>query len=122
MAMPVTYRAEFQPEEEAKAGVLSLIGRISHHEAPQLRASLFEAIDTARTSHLLVDLAEVEAMDTASVAVLVEGLIATEGKEPEIFLCAPSDSVRRIFHLAGLEGALARCWGCRDEASRALAD
>ena len=120
--MPLTYHADFQAEAEEKAGVLSLAGRISYHQAPHLRASLFEAIDNTRTSHLLVDLAEVEAMDTASLAVLVEGLIATEGKGPEIFLCAPSESVRRIFRLAGLNGALAQCRGCRDDARRAIAD
>ena len=119
--MPSPFQAEFAPETDERPGILSLTGRISYHEATQLRAQLFEAISHS-DQHLLIDLAEVEAMDTAALAVLVEGMVATEDKKQEIFLCTPSDSVRRIFHLAGLEGALAKCWDCVDSASRASAD
>lgn len=107
--MPESYRAEFQPATEGMPGILSLAGRISYHQAPHLRAALFEAIEKTRTHQLMVKLGNVESMDTASLAVLVEGLIATHGTDSEIFLCSPSESVRRIFHLAGLDGALARC-------------
>ena len=118
--MPTSFQTEFQPEAANRPAVFSLMGRISYREAGQMRTALFEAIDREEL-HLLVDLAEVETMDTAALAVLVEGLIATENTEKEIFLCTPSDSVRRIFHLAGLEGALAKCWGCMDSASASIA-
>ncbi len=119
--MPSPFQAEFAPETDERPGILSLSGRISYREAAHLRVQLFETISHGG-QHLLIDLAEVEAMDTAALAVLVEGMVATEDKKQEIFLCTPSDSVRRIFHLAGLEGALAKCWDCVDSASRAIAD
>ena len=115
------FQAEFLPDTDERPGILSLTGRISYREAPHFRAALFEVVSRGG-QHLLVDLAEVEAMDTAALAVLVEGMVATEDKKQEIFLCTPSDSGRRIFHLAGLESVLARCWGCLDSASRAIAD
>lgn len=120
VAMPDTFQAVFKPAAPERPGILALSGRISYHQAPELRAVLFEAID--RDLPVLIDLGKVETMDTATLAVLVEGLVATEEKGQELYLCSPSDSVRRIFHLAGLDGALARCWGCVDLASRAVAD
>ena len=119
--MSSSFQAEFLPDAEGHPRILSLAGRISFREAPHLRATLFGAISPAG-HHLFIDLAKVEAMDTAALAVLVEGMVATEDEEQEIFLCAPSDSVRRIFHLAGLESALAKCWDCVDSASRAIAE
>ncbi len=119
--MPSPFQSEFRPHTAEEPGILALTGRISYREAGQLRVALFEAISHGG-ENLLVDLAEVEAMDTAALAVLVEGMLATEGLGQELFLCTPSDSVQKIFHLAGLEGALAKCWGCIDSASRAIAD
>lgn len=119
MPMPTTFQVEFSPKEAKRPGVLMLSGRISYHEAPELRTALFGALDEGET--LLIDLAQVETIDTAALAVLVEGLIATEEKGQEILLCTPSDGVRRMFHLAGLDGALARCWSCLDLASRHVA-
>ncbi len=119
--MSSPFQAKFLHDVEGRPRILSLTGRISYREAARLRATLFEAISPGG-QHVFVDLAEVEAMDTAALAVLVEGMVATEGEKQEIFLCSPSDSVRRIFHLAGLEGALANCWDCVDSASRAIAD
>lgn len=118
--MSASFQAELKIEAPESPGVLSLAGRISYHEAPELRTVLFEAIDRERP--VLVDLGKVETMDTAALAVLVEGLVATEQKGQEILLCTPSDGVRRMFHLAGLDGALARCWGCLELATAHVAD
>lgn len=120
VAMSDTFQAVYQPAALQRPGILALSGEISYHEAPQLREALSDAID--RGGPVLIDLGKVETMDTAALAVLVEGLVTTEAQGQELFLCTPSDSVRRIFHLAGLDGALARCWGCVDLASRAVAD
>lgn len=114
------FQVVFEPAAPERPNILTLSGRISYHEASRLRSALFEAIDLDRP--VLVDLGRVETMDTAALAVLVEGLATTEQKGQELLLCTPSASVRRVFHLAGLDGALARCWGCVDLASKAVAD
>ena len=108
-----TLEIEYLPEVMAETSVLHLRGAATFSEAPELRQRLFSAIDQKPTGRLVVELAEVERMDTSAMAVLVEGLIATRGSSgPNIFVCTPSSSVRDIFQLAGLEEALSRCYGC----------
>ena len=103
----------YLPEAVENTAVLHLRGKATYHEAPELRSSLFEAITSLDAGRrLVVELAEVEQIDTAGMAVLVEGLIATREQGPNIFFCTPSESVRKVFRLSGLEEALQRCYGC----------
>jgi len=114
--MPQPLEIEYQPEAVQNTAVLHLRGRASFREAPELRSRLFAAIDTlAEGTRLVVELEEVEQIDTAGMAVLVEGLIATRKRGPDLFFCTPSDSVHKVFRLAGLEEALERCFGCLGE-------
>ncbi len=101
---------EFFPDAREATATLKLGGRIGYREAPALRRALFDAIAASTDKNLVVELAMVEQMDTAAMAVLVEGCIATRGGEPPIFLMCPSRSVRKVFELAGLEEALTRCY------------
>lgn len=103
---------DFLPEAAEGTAVLHLRGHATFRQAPELRRRLFDAIDGHDVPRLVVELGEVEKMDTAAMAVLVEGLIATRRDGPDVFFCTPSDSVRKVFHLAGLEEALSRCVGC----------
>ncbi|MEM7583196.1 MAG: STAS domain-containing protein [Acidobacteriota bacterium] len=103
----------YLPEAVENTAVLHLRGTASYRQAPELRSSLFEAIQSLDSGRrLVVELAEVEQIDTAGMAVLVEGLLATRDQGPDLYFCTPSDSVRKVFRLAGLEEALQRCYGC----------
>ncbi len=112
---------EFLPDAREASAILRLGGRASYREAPDLRRALFDAIAAVRDKNLVVELGRVERMDTAALAVLVEALIATRGGEPPIFLISPSESVRRVFDLAGLEEALTRCYDCWEDFEPAAA-
>ncbi|MCP4200597.1 MAG: STAS domain-containing protein [bacterium] len=105
-----TLEIEFDPDAREATATLKLGGRAGYREAPQLRRALFDAIAASAGRNLVVELALVEKMDTAAMAVLVEGCIATRGGETPIFLMCPSSSVRKVFELAGLEEALTRCY------------
>ncbi len=104
---------DYRTEVMEKTSVLHLEGRATFKEAPELRRRLLEAMagepDDAR---LVVELGSVRHMDTAAMAVLVEGLMLTRKSGPTIYFCTPSPSVRNVFSLAGLEKALSRCLGC----------
>lgn len=50
----------------------------------------------------------------------MEGLISTRELATEIFLCGPAETVRKVFHLAGLDEALGKCATCREEALRMI--
>ncbi len=109
----------FEVEEsrlgERPGSMLRVVGDVTHREAPRLRRRLLEAIEKAHGAPLVVDLAAVHRMDTSGVAVLIEGLGRSLQDGGNVLLCAPSDSVRRVFELAGLEEALNRCFSCMEE-------
>jgi len=103
----------YHPDILENTSVLHLKGTATHKEAPELRRHIFNALGALESGRLVVELAEVDRMDTAAMAVLVEGLLASRGPDgPHIFFCTPSDSVKNIFQLAGLDEALQRCFGC----------
>lgn len=108
-ALEIDYRGDVLEN----TSVLHLKGHATYKEAPELRRRLFSAVaEEPKEGRLVVELAEVEQMDTAAMAVLVEGLMATRREGPHIYFCTPSPSVRDVFRLAGLEQALSRCYGC----------
>ena len=109
----------YLPEVDAETAVLRLSGQATYKEAPKLRRRLFEAIAERGKGRLVLELAAVEKMDTAAMAVLVEGLLETRLEPLELYFCTPSVSVRKVFELAGLEEALARCYGCLGDALKA---
>jgi anti-anti-sigma factor len=106
---------EFVPDAKEATAMLHLVGRASYREAPELRRAVFDAISVTTDKNLVIELDRVEAMDTAALAVLVEALMVTRDVDPPIFLMCPSDSVRRVFRLAGLEEALTRCYHCWED-------
>lgn len=108
-------KIEFVPDARQATATLKLGGRASYEEAPELHRALFDAIEIAKDKNLVVELAGVEAMDTAAMAVLLEALMATRDGEPAIFLMSPSPSVQKVFALAGLEEALTRCYTCWED-------
>lgn len=116
---PSPLATEFRPEAIADTDVLHLRGRVTYREAPDLRRALFDAI-AGGDGNLVVELRDVETMDTAGMAVLVEGLLATRDRGPKLYFCSPSESVRKVFRLAGLEQALARCYGCLEELRKVI--
>ena len=54
----------------------------------------------------------------ASLAVLVEGLAAGHEQQSTVVLCGPSQELRDLFRLAGLEGSVCGCNSCQEEAER----
>ncbi|MEO1367388.1 MAG: STAS domain-containing protein [Acidobacteriota bacterium] len=107
------------PDVAPRTDVLHLAGSVTYAQASELRRHLFDAIETRGDEaggRLVLELADVETMDTSAMAVLVEGLLATRRSGPHVSFCTPSRSVRKVFELAGLTEALERCYGCLDDA------
>jgi len=108
------------PSSAGSVGI-ALRGRISYREAPELREAVLVTLARRDVTSVVVDLAEVDRMDTSGVAVLVEALKETRKRNVTMMLCAPSPSVIEIFHLAGLDEALKCCCATPAEAHRRLA-
>ena len=111
---------EFVPRGEADADLFLVRGIASMRDALSLRRSLRQAISESSQRFLLVDLHGVQRIDIAAIAMLVEALLCRADDSPEILLCGPSESVRRVFRMAHLQGLLGRCYSCREEAQRLI--
>ena len=79
---------DYIPEALEGTAVLHLTGAATFVEAPELRKELFGALESLHGGRLVVELADVERMDTAAMAVLVEGLLETRGRPrgPDLLL------------------------------------
>lgn len=112
---------EFEPEAMPASAMFRLRGQASYREAAELRRALFEAIEATDDRNLIVELEEVDSIDTAAMAVLIEALKITHDRGPDMYLVCASEAVRLVFRLAGLEDALTRCFSCMAEMEQAIA-
>ncbi|MDQ3797488.1 MAG: STAS domain-containing protein [Pseudomonadota bacterium] len=104
------FKAQWRfPKAPKPHASLALSGRISYVEAPELREILFSMIRQDAPPHLVVELGALEQIDTAGIAVLVEGLATAQASDKKLLLCGPSDRVRATFEMAGLKEALHSC-------------
>ena len=118
-----TFQTEIRPVAGLEdASTLRVRGRIRYAQAPALRQDLLDWVARSRASRLIIELEEVEEMDTSGVAVLVETLAFGRDRSKRILLCSPSESVMRLFRLAGFEEALKACCPSPAEALRRLRD
>jgi len=83
-------------------------GFIDLSRSPSLRTALAE-VHRARPTRVVVDLSQVDYMDSSGVATFVEALqIARTNKIP-LVLCAMQDRVRSIFEIARLDMVFTIC-------------
>lgn len=85
--------------------VLMPIGDIDLSRSPDLLAEI-TAISKQHPQRLIVDLAEVDYMDSSGVAVLVLAYKLLTGGGSRLILCGMKDKVRAIFEIARLDTVL----------------
>ena len=112
---------DYNPQAGEYTAQLTVSGAVTFREAPELREQLLQAIKAHPERNLVVELGQVTRFDTAAMAVLLEGLMLTTGIEPEVFLVGATESVTKVFRLAGFEDALVRCFGCMDDIQQQIA-
>lgn len=81
---------------------LRVAGEIDAHTAPLIA----DAIEASEHDRLVVDLAEVEFVDSSGLRVLIDAHQQRVGAGRSIVLANPSAVVRRLFEIAGVEGYL----------------
>ena len=89
---------------ETKSGAIILApeGDIDLAHSPTLRSSLRQA-QAGKPQRLIVDLAQVDYMDSSGVATLVEALQTARRNTTKMVLCCMKDRVRSIFEIARLD-------------------
>ena len=91
---------QIQTEEYvSKITTLSPVGRLDSFSAPQLRAKIVAMIEAGH-NQIVLDLRQIEFMDSAGIAVLVNTLKRTRQVGGDTILVTPTDdSTMRMFRL-----------------------
>ena len=105
-----------------EAETVHVRGRVTLDEAGQAREALLDAVDRHDGSKIVLELAGIEEIDTSGAAVLAEALKLGLTRGKRVLLCSPSESVMRIFRLAGFEDVLEHCCFDAQETWRRLQD
>ncbi len=87
--------------------VVTAVGEVDLHTAPQLEAALAEQI-AAGHPRLVVDLSGVGFLDSTGLGVLVKALKAAREGEGWIRLVVTSPRIARVFEITGLDAQLPR--------------
>jgi anti-anti-sigma factor len=115
-----TQVAEVPDVPEATAVRIKGVAR--YPQVPKLRQVILEEIERTSAPRVVIELGQVTKMDTSGAAVLVEALLFGRDRGKTILLCSPSESVLRMFRLAGFEDAIkASCSSPAETRRRLLA-
>lgn len=90
--------------DEANLRIIGLTGRFDAHEVDGFATTVDRLIESGATT-LGVDLSGVDFIDSSALAELVRVSKATKGKGGSLELHQPSDPVRVILELTGLDKA-----------------
>jgi len=79
-----------------------LSGELDEHAAQSVRISLDELFDGDSFSQVIIDLSELDFMDSTGIGVLLGRYKRLKTRNIPIFICNPSTHAERIFKMTGL--------------------
>lgn len=92
-------------ERQNDAVVIHLVGELDLYNAPQVRAALLE-LASEQPERLVVDLSEVDFVDSTTLGVLIEARAKLE-KRQAFLLASPGLETHRALAISGLDQHLA---------------
>ena len=96
----------------------TILGDIDHHGAKELRQSMDSALFFYRPSICVINLARVEFMDSSGLGLILGRQSGAEEIGAELILEDPSDTVKKILGLAGIERLIKIRYGGSNEKVR----
>ncbi len=82
--------------------VIELQGEVDVYTAPQLKQQMIALLDGG-AADIIVDLTQVEYLDSTALGVLIGGLKRLREKNGNLLLVCPNQRVRRVFEITGLD-------------------
>jgi anti-sigma B factor antagonist len=98
--------------------VVAVRGEIDLFTAPELKASLGDAIETGRTK-LVVDLSETTFLDSTALGVLIGTVKRLRSRDGRLTIVNTDPNIAKTFEITGLD-QIFTIRGSRDEAVEAL--
>lgn len=84
------------------ATVVSAVGELDLHTAPELDAALKEATG-GQVAFLVVDLGGVDFMDSTGLSTIVSAVAAARGYGGEVRVVATAEKILKVFTLTGVD-------------------
>ena len=88
-------------EQDGERTICRIRGELDSINAPRLRAVLVERIE----SNVVVDLSELEFIDSSGLGVLVGALKRFDASGHRLTLRSPTSAIQRVFAITGLDQA-----------------
>ncbi len=79
-----------------------LSGELDEHSAQSVRQSLDEIFDEKGFHQVIIDLSELDFMDSTGIGVMLGRYKKLKARNIPIFICNPSTHAERIFKMTGL--------------------
>ena len=79
-----------------------LIGELDEYSAFNVRTTLDELFEKDNFKQIIIDLSELEFMDSTGIGVLIGRYKKMKDKKIPIFICNPSVHAEKIFKMTGL--------------------
>ena len=79
-----------------------LSGELDEHSAQAVRTALDELFDEGGFNQVIIDLSELDFMDSTGIGVLLGRYKRLKSKNTPIFICNPSSHAEKIFKMTGL--------------------
>ena len=97
---------QLSTQAKGKGAVVSVSGDIDLYTSPELRKAIAK-LAKKKADPLVVDLKDVDYMDSSGVATLVEGLQLTGRYDGAFRIATLNEGVREVFELARLDKVFA---------------
>ena len=95
---------ELETTEQNGKSVLTVRGEIDVYTAPRLRQTIVDLVE-AGARDIVVDMEQVDFLDSTGLGVLVEGLKRVRSRQGDLALVATQDKILKIFDITGLSKA-----------------
>ena len=79
-----------------------LCGELDEHSATHTKIELDEAFSGGNFSQIIIDLSELEFMDSTGIGVLIGRYKKMKSRNIPIYICNPSTHAEKIFKMTGL--------------------
>lgn len=89
----------------------ALKGDIDHHGAAEMRIQIDGELERTMPSLLTLDFSEVGFMDSSGIGLILGRARKASGWNGKVVITSPSDQVRKILRLSGLEGMIKKTEG-----------
>ena len=107
----------FASRRDGENLILTVTGEIDHHSAVRIRADMDALILEARPERTVIDLSEVDFMDSSGLGLIMGRYSLMQKLGGELTLRNPNSRIMKIFELAGL-GRIIRIEESREEEVR----